>query len=299
MTPACTETVLNFHCQGEHLLGIVSAPGAHLPAKDTAVVIVVGGPQYRIGSHRQFVLLARSLALAGFICLRFDYRGMGDSAGAVRDFQAVTPDIGAAIDALMSAQPQLKNVVLWGLCDGASASLLYCDDTMDARISGVAALNPWVRSAASLARTHVKHYYLQRLRQPEFWRKLFSGQLGLSAIGGLSTSIKTASRSASTGSTGRQAQQAYQDRMANACFGHHRKILLILSGDDYTAKEFIEVCKSSPPWRNLLEASHLQRHDLAEADHTFSDILASRQVADITSKWLDSLTLQSKKKCIV
>ena len=39
------------------------------------MVIVVGGPQYRAGSHRQFTLLARHIAAAGYPVLRFDARG--------------------------------------------------------------------------------------------------------------------------------------------------------------------------------------------------------------------------------
>lgn len=65
------------------LLGITSLPASTpVPSASTGVVIIVGGPQYRAGSHRQFVLLARALATAGYPVLRFDYSGMGDSDGA-------------------------------------------------------------------------------------------------------------------------------------------------------------------------------------------------------------------------
>ncbi|HBZ05431.1 MAG TPA: hydrolase 1, exosortase A system-associated, partial [Massilia sp.] len=49
-------------CRGAWLYGIVSLPAAPHPR---GVLIVVGGPQYRAGSHRQFTLLARDLAAAG------------------------------------------------------------------------------------------------------------------------------------------------------------------------------------------------------------------------------------------
>ena len=151
------ESALVFPCEGDRLVGVVGA--GH---RDLGVVIVVGGPQYRAGSHRQFVLLARHLAAQGFPVLRFDVRGMGDSEGAQRPFDALTPDIAAAIAALQSQQPQVRRVVLWGLCDGASAALLYLHERPDPRVQGLVLLNPWVRSEASLARTHVKHYYRQR-----------------------------------------------------------------------------------------------------------------------------------------
>ncbi|HLB84425.1 MAG TPA: hypothetical protein VJK00_06820, partial [Steroidobacteraceae bacterium] len=53
--PLCIES------QGERLIGILHRPQTQ-GNLTRGVVVVVGGPQYRIGSHRQFVLLARSLA---------------------------------------------------------------------------------------------------------------------------------------------------------------------------------------------------------------------------------------------
>ena len=68
--------------------------------------------------------------------MRFDFRGMGDSTGELRDFEEVNEDIGAAINAFQAHCPQLERIVLWGLCDAASASLLYWDST---RTPGLAA----------------------------------------------------------------------------------------------------------------------------------------------------------------
>ena len=70
------EQALVFDCAGERMLGIVAIPEA---AQATGVLILVGGPQYRVGSHRQFLLLARRLATDGIAAMRFDFRGMGDS----------------------------------------------------------------------------------------------------------------------------------------------------------------------------------------------------------------------------
>src|SRR5690349_24048098 len=57
--------------------------------RSRGVLLVVGGPQYRVGSHRQFALLCRRLAGRGVPALRFDYRGMGDADGAARTFESV------------------------------------------------------------------------------------------------------------------------------------------------------------------------------------------------------------------
>src|SRR4030095_1965420 len=133
------ERALTFHCEGDPLVGVLS--GATLTAA-RGVLIVVGGPQYRSGSHRQFTLLARHLAEQGVPSLRFDYRGMGDSGGAPRTFENVRSDIRCAVNAMCDVLPGMKDVVIWGLCDAASAALLYAHQ--DARVSGVVLLNPWV-----------------------------------------------------------------------------------------------------------------------------------------------------------
>ena len=276
-----SEHALTFDCAGETLVGILARPAADAAA--TGVVIVVGGPQTRVGSHRQFVLLARALAGAGYPTLRFDVRGMGDSTGEKRNFESVAPDIAAAIDALQAACPSVARVVLWGLCDAASASLLYVEKTHDPRIAGLCLLNPWVRSAASLAKTQVKHYYGQRLLQADFWRKLLSGRLNI-----VKSITEFASKLAKIWSdTGVSPRLTFQDRMAAGWHAFPGPILLILSGDDYTAKEFLEYASSNAAWHGLLDRPGLCRLDMPAADHTFSSQEWRKTVENACLDWLE------------
>ena len=281
-----TEETALFACAGDTLLGILARPET---PTDTGVIIIVGGPQYRVGSHRQFLLLSRALAAAGYAVLRFDYRGMGDSEGKPRNFESAGADIAAAIDALQAREPSVKQVALWGLCDGASAALLYCHETNDPRVSGLCLLNPWVRSEASLARTQVKHYYTQRLRQKEFWLKLLSGNVAWGALSGLARNIETTLfAKTSTAAT----QQLFQDCMAMAWTAFDGPILLLLSGDDYTAKEFLEHVHSSSAWAGALEKSKLIQHHEPEADHTLSEKRFSSVIEKCTLSLLSQLALQ-------
>ena len=273
----CAEAAIHFDCENETLFGILAQPEQ---AADVGIVIVVGGPQTRVGSHRQFVLLSRVLAAAGFPVLRFDYRGMGDSTGAPRNFAAITPDIRAASAALQAACPSVKRIVLWGLCDAAAALLLYWDDTRDPRIAGLCLLNPWVRSEATLAKTQVKHYYGQRLLQKEFWRKLLSGKLNLfGALAGFLGKLKQAS-------AGIDSRPGFQDRMARGLKAFPGPVLLLLSGNDYTAREFIEYANSAESWRGLLERPNLTRIDIEDADHTFSSQAWRETVENKCLAWL-------------
>lgn len=265
------EVPLAFDCEGDWLVGVCCQPSAPLK---TGVLIIVGGPQYRAGSHRQFVLLARSLAAAGYPTLRFDCRGMGDSSGAPRGFEAINADIASALATFTQAQPGVERFVLWGLCDGASAALLYVGQAHDPRVVALCLANPWVRSDASLARTHVKHYYASRLAQRGFWVKLLSGGVGAAAVRDLADNLHRAVRKGSRRKPTRRIESAsvpFQLRMAEAWMRFEGGILLILSGKDLTAREFGDYTATASAWRGALTRRSVRRIELVEADHTFSN----------------------------
>lgn len=277
-----SEKPLVFDCLGEKLLGIIALPEWE---QRTGVLIVVGGPQYRVGSHRQFLLLSRRLAAAGYPVMRFDYRGMGDSSGEQRDFEAVDDDIAAAVEAFMANSPGLERIVLWGLCDAASANLLYLHAHKDERLGGLVLLNPWVRSQATLARAHIKHYYAQRLLQPAFWRKLLSGQLGIwRAVSGFLGALRRVRQQA--GVVAPEGPLSYQERMLRGFSSFRGATLIILSGNDYTAKEFIENTRASQAWTAVLSAGSVAVEEVPDADHTFSCVEWRTQVERLTLEWL-------------
>jgi uncharacterized protein len=245
----------------------------------------VGGPQYRVGSHRQFVGLARVLAAAGCATVRFDYRGMGDSAGQPRDFQSIDDDIACVLDNAQQQLPAVRRWVLWGLCDGASAALMYCARRRDARVAGLCLANPWVRSDVTIARTHVKHYYLARLRQPSFWAKVLSGQVAGQALADLARNVGRALRRRGDRSMP-GAAPAFQETMAAGWKRFDGQMLLLLSERDYTAKEFSESLSSAPAWADALRHPHLQLERVVHADHTFATPDARLHSEALTLHWL-------------
>ena len=282
------EHPLVFDCESDRLVGVLATPAT---VARVGVVIVVGGPQYRAGSHRQFVLLARGLAQAGFAVLRFDYRGMGDSEGDARGFEDVSSDIAAAIAALRNACSSLERVVLWGLCDGASAALMYVDDQRDPiptrherTVSGLVLVNPWVRSEATFAKTQIRHYYLRRLAEPAFWAKLLRGRVRLAdSVGDLGRAARIA---AATLRGVAPQLGTFQARMLGGFAAFAGPVLLLMSGRDLTAREFDQHVAASSEWRALLRRPSVSHVDIADADHTFSASSSRLEAERATIEWL-------------
>jgi exosortase A-associated hydrolase 1 len=276
------ERALAFGCGGDTLVGIASVPAEPYTR---GVLIVVGGPQYRVGSHRQFALLARHLAAQGIAAMRFDVRGMGDSGGGERDFEGIQDDIRAALDAFAAAVPGMRDIVLWGLCDGASAAALYAPG--DARVRGLVLLNPWVRTDDGVARTTLKHHYRDRLHDPEFWRKLARGQFDY--VGSFKSMLGLVRAAFGAGSRRQEdATAALPERMRQSLHAFGGRTLLVIGGADLTGREFCDVAGSTPAWKRLSSAPHVAWRRLEEADHTFSRRAWRDQVAAWTAEWVVS-----------
>lgn len=277
-----TERAVIFRCEGETLLGVLHAPVQ--PVGGLGVVIVVGGPQYRVGSHRQFVTMARTLAASGFPVLRFDCRGMGDGGGIKPSFDQIGPDIAAAVEALCW-EAEIESCVIYGLCDAASAAMM--SSCVDHRIAGLMLANPWVRDEAVPVATMVRHYYLQRLLSVDFWRKALSGKFRI---------IQTLRDLLGFAASGRQKSTAkvrgilpYQQRMLQGLASFHGRVQLILSGQDLVAREFESLVGRSSDWSQLVNGDRVKIDRIGDADHTFSRRESFRTVLDLHVNWLIDL----------
>lgn len=272
------------------LVGVLHKPTSS-PAQ--GVIIVVGGPQYRVGSHRQFVHLARHLAARGIAVLRFDCCGMGDSDGEFPGFERIEPDIASAVDAMVHHLPSVAEIALWGLCDATLAISTYAH--RDPRVVGVALANPWVRTEASQARTQLKHYYVRRLKEPDFFRKILRGEFHpFSSALELLGNVRRAGhlwprRRALDAST---SISPLAERMAEGLTHFTGKLLFIVSGQDLTAREFEDACGDSDLWRKILAGERVTYQRLESADHTFSQRAWCDEVARRTEAWVRSLTIK-------
>ena len=160
--------LLTFSCEGAQL-------GASLDeaAGGTGILMVTGGSQTRIGSHRLYERLGKHLAEQEFPCFRFDRRGVGDSGGTDPGYRGSASDLASAAAAFRGELPALKRVIGIGLCDGATALALYGGA---AGIDGVIMINPWLVEAEEDAPppAAIRRHYKEQLLSLAGWKKLLS-----------------------------------------------------------------------------------------------------------------------------
>ncbi|MDA5193592.1 hydrolase 1, exosortase A system-associated [Govanella unica] len=275
-----TEQAFTFDCQGDALLGFLHLPDNPSPI---GLLILVGGPQYRVGAHRQYLHLARTAAASGIAAMRFDYRGVGDSEGTYPGFEHLGADIDAAIDTFKARLPHLRGVVLWGMCEGASAILI--DGVRNPFVRGAALVNPWVRTASAEAQTYLKHYYGKRILSPNMWKRVLKGEVNLLRSVASVFGLVKQSRAKATATDNRP----YPDRMAAGLRAYQGRCLLLMSEHDLVAREFEDVTASAPLWSGLIKAPKVVRIDVNGSDHTFSSEPHRQAAADATLNFVRDL----------
>jgi exosortase A-associated hydrolase 1 len=279
------ERVLTFDCESKQLIGILHEPSGGRKA-DIGVLVIVGGPQYRVGSHRQFVLMARAMAAAGYPVLRFDYRGMGDSDPGPGKFDAVDADVRSATDAFLTARPELAGVAIWALCDGASAALMYCG--RDARVKALALANPWVYTQTAEAQSYIRHYYFGRLLQAAFWKKLLTLKVDVrGSVRDFARKFLTARSVAGGGDGARDG--GFIARMLAGLQTFQNPVLFLLSERDLTARQFQDLAESSADWRRAMQRANVAVEHFAGADHTFSSRGALDEATRRALAWLGNI----------
>ncbi|MFN3231945.1 MAG: hydrolase 1, exosortase A system-associated [Alphaproteobacteria bacterium] len=272
------EQPLILDIDGEVALGI-----AHIPdhSVKTGILMVPGAPQYRAGPHRLFVSLARHLAGQGFSVLRADRRGLGDSDGEQIAFDHMAPDMASALSALKAADPRVERVLLLGLCDGASASMLH--GSQHREVSGMLLLNPWVSTRAGRAQAVLKGYYLPRLARWRRWLAVLGSFARLRrAVVNISRALIASMKPAS----GTDAAPSFAVDMLKQWIDFDGKVLVVLSGQDIDATAFDRFIHRTLGWSPLTEAARTHLVRLRTADHTFTDLKDREILFAEIDQWL-------------
>ncbi len=152
------------------LVGIVAEPAAPVAGKP-AVVLLNSGILHHVGASRLYVQVARRLAAAGHVTLRFDFSGIGDSEprrdtlGAAESAVVETRE---AMDLLQARKGGTDRFVLFGLCSGADMGFKAAG--VDERVVGLVQLDPF----AYRTRGYYVHHYGPKLVNVDAWRNYVS-----------------------------------------------------------------------------------------------------------------------------
>lgn len=178
----------------EHLLfGVVTEPKRG-ELRRRAVILLNAGADSHIGASRMYVSLARRWARHGYIVLRMDFAGIGDSGTRPgRPDDDVFPpraldDVRAAFDYLRDVY-RVSEISLAGLCSGAYHALRAAVSGLP--VHRILMVNPqnffWTQgmSLENLQLAEVVHnpgVYRERLFSRQAWKRLVTGEVNLRRI---------------------------------------------------------------------------------------------------------------------
>jgi pimeloyl-ACP methyl ester carboxylesterase len=190
--PLLREEPVRFGSRGD-LFGVLTRPARGLRYGDRpAVLFLNAGATHRVGPGRLYVSLARRLAGSGYVCLRLDRAGLGDSTTRRIGMEGRVycndqlEDVQAAITFL--ATRAASRAVVVGVCSGAFAAFRAA--VADPRIAGQVLINPqsleWVdrdpqTCEARVSYKSTRHYLDATLRQ-EVWARLLRRDLDVLSV---------------------------------------------------------------------------------------------------------------------
>ena len=123
----------------QRMTGVITAPDLHERGSGHPVVLLLNaGLIHHVGPNRMYVDLSRDLARRGYVSVRFDMSGIGDSdpgSGELTYVDQSVADVTEAMDGLQ-AMSGANRFVLMGLCTGAYGALTVA--IRDERVVGCA-----------------------------------------------------------------------------------------------------------------------------------------------------------------
>lgn len=164
------ERVCKFGSHGG-LVGILTEPAGetHVQlALRPAIVVSNVGLNHRPGPNRLWTTFARCMADQGFVTLRFDMSGLGDSLSRTDKLSTTERhvlDMREAVNYVLQKNQRLSHVALIGLCSGVDpVHALAADDT---RVSHVLYLDGYHYDTPR----HVLNIELLKLIQPRYYAR--------------------------------------------------------------------------------------------------------------------------------
>jgi pimeloyl-ACP methyl ester carboxylesterase len=269
---------------GEALAAALARPVGE--PQGPAVLILNAGVVHRVGHHRMSVTLARRLARAGHIVLRFDFAGIGDSPSMTGDAAPLEANMASIRELLdwIERSFGVDRFVLIGLCSGADQAAVYASD--DPRVIGVALLDP------SVPRTW--RYRLidvwRRLSRREPWLNIFLGRgrfwNRLRSRLELPASSATPRGHFSRANLEHPEVVAFLERTYQRTVENGTEILAVFTaGPDFQHNYRTQILDALPGVRF---GDKLDLHFFGDCDHTFTREWQRERLFRLIESWLET-----------
>ena len=85
----------------------------------------------------------------------------------------------------------------------------------------------------------------------------------------------------------KHSKQTFNARMLSGFEQFKHPVLILISGRDLTAQEFVDLCKTDEKWSNCLDRPDVSIRHFPDADHTMSDRTSLETACKIAGTWIN------------
>jgi alpha-beta hydrolase superfamily lysophospholipase len=273
------------------LVGVVTeAEGAPAAGPPTAVVLINAGVVHHVGPHRLYVELARRLARMGFVVLRFDHSGIGDSGVREDHLPFDQTSVSEVQDAMewLSRERGSERFVLLGLCSGTLTAFRTANK--DRRVAGLALLTALLEDPSTVSEAAIQQavdqkiarsYTTQKAFDTRSWKKLVTGQANYRRI------VRVLVKDLRSRLQRRKAVPSTHSEVVSHLLALLERgvPVVFIFAEPTTVLEYFRMT-IAPYLSTLRERGALDLHVLERSDHTFSGIRHRAELVDVVADWL-------------
>jgi len=280
---------------GEHrtLVAVVTEPSATDGTPTPPIggaLLLNAGVIHRVGPSRLYVHLARALAEAGWLSVRLDHSGIGDSPvrrDGLSFEQSAIAEVREVMDALEQSRG-LRRFLLIGLCSGAVTS--FDAARVDDRVAAIVMINPqgfdeniaWNDYIQN--RGHARKYWKESLFSVRSWWNALTGRIDYRRL------VTVLWRQATASVRSEQIVTPVATRVGadlRTLAGRRTQTLLVCcEGDD--GIEYMNVILGEDI-RKLAPSAGFTVAIVAGADHSLTLRDSQRRVVEMVRRWSSSL----------
>jgi len=270
--------------------GILHKPYHFFDSGEQKIIVFLHGwAGYRVGPHDMLVKLARKLALAGYHCLRFDFRGKGFSYSRNSSLSNITmlSDLEMVLE-YVEKKILIKRITLLGICSGAKLALYY-GKTGTKSIENIIEISSTLLKNQNSTKLKIENVkanwkeYYSKLFYKETWEKIFSGTISYSQIlENVFGSLNKLNRSVQK--RNKMPVEIINRKGINEPFANLKGNVLSIHGEKDPETKFV-----IPQIIELINkyGLNVETHIINGANHSFYSLTWEQELFNIITNWLN------------